>query len=163
MRPRRGSAALAALAVGAGLVLSGCSSSPSQFASRSDAACAKAGAAIDRLAISGDTSTGTDAAALRAALDRYAIIERLVSQISTSSMPSGDPGKAVESQWLDPSRRSMVDRQPDLRALSVAVHNGDAAKVPSLAAAAELAGTDGVDTAYLRGQGMDSCATVFSP
>jgi hypothetical protein len=161
-RRTRHAVAVTAVALAATTVLAGCTTSASTFAKRSDAACTKAAHTIDRLAITGDTSTGTIQAALRTAIDRYATIERLVSEITEGSKPGGAAGAAVESKWLDPARTSLTARRADMNALSKAVHAKDASAVPAREAAANLAGTDGVDAAYLREHGLTACADLFS-
>jgi hypothetical protein len=143
----RRAVAITAAGAAATIAMAGCTTSESKFASRSDAACTKAAHTIDRLAITGDTSTGTIQAALRTEIDRYATIERLVSEITEGSKPGGSAGAAVESKWLDPARTSLTARRADMNALSKAVHAKDASAVPALEAAASLAGTDGVDAA----------------
>jgi hypothetical protein len=158
----RNAVAITAAGLAATIAMGGCSTSESTFANRSDAACTKAAHTIDRLAVTGDTSTGSIQAALRTAIDRYATIERLVSEITEGSKPGGSAGAAVESKWLDPARKSLTVRRSDLNALSKAVHDNDATAVPALETAAILAGTDGVDSAYLRKHGLTACADLFS-
>lgn len=164
IRPRHPRFAGAALAAALGIAaITACTPSPSSFASDSDAACEKAQHAIRDLATSGDTATGAPVAALRTQIDRYTIVERLVSQISEGGLPSGDEGRRLQSSWIDPSRASLTDRRADLAALSSAVDDGRDAAVPGLAAQAALAGTDGVDAGYLEQQGMPACAALFAP
>lgn len=161
MRARRAAVFVAALGFVAAAV-AGCAPSSDAFAARSDASCAKAQRAIDQLAVRGDTATGTPAAALRTAIDRYTIVERLVSEISEGKLPSGAEGRRLQASWIDPSRASLTDRRSDLDALSRAVDDGRNAEVPALAAAASLAGTDGVDAAYLGQLGMPACSALFA-
>lgn len=146
------------LAVG----LSGCGTDLAGFAERADASCAKSLRTVERLATTGDTSTGTPTAALRTALDRYKIIELLISELTEGARPGGADGAAIETKWLDPSRRSMESREKDLLALSHAVRDDDDARVPALAEAAEQAGVDGVDEQFLADNDMPSCAALFS-
>ncbi|MCW2604071.1 MAG: hypothetical protein JWN61_2206 [Pseudonocardiales bacterium] len=156
--------ALAATGLAAVLAagLSGCGTDLAGFADRADAACAKSLRVVDRLATTGDTSTGTPTAALRTALDRYKVIELLVSELTEGALPGGADGSAIESKWLGPSRRSMEAREKDLLDLSHAVGDGDDDRVPELAASADRAGVDGVDKEFLVEANMPSCAALFS-
>ena len=161
MRVRFLGVAAGAAVLGSSL-LTGCGTDLAGFADRADAACAKAGRTIDRLAITGDTSAGTATAALRTALDRYKVIELLISELTESARPGGADGRAIEDNWLDPARRSLAERQSDLLALSHAVRDGDDARVPELADLASRAGVDGVDAGYLGDNGMPACAALFA-
>ena len=156
--------ALAAAGAAAALVLglSGCGTDLAGFSDRAEPACAKALRAVERLGISGDTSVGTPTAALRTALDRYKIIELLVSELTEGALPGGADGEAIEAKWLDPSRRSMDAREKDMLELSHAVRDGDDERVPELAEAADRAGADGVDDQFLADNDMPSCAALFS-
>ena len=160
MRVRFLGVAAGAAVLGSSL-LTGCGTDLAGFADRADAACAKAGRTIDRLAITGDTSAGTATAALRTALDRYKVIELLISELTEGARPGGADGRAIEDNWLDPARRSLAERQADLLALSHAVRDGDDARVPELTDLAARAGVDGVDAGYLSDNGMPACAALF--
>lgn len=157
---RRSGAAAGALAMVIGAAA--CGTDMTGFAQRADAACAKSARVIDRLDLTGDTSTGTPTAALRTALDRYRTLELLISELTEGAVPAGTDGADLERRWLDPARRSLDDRQPDLLALSQAVHDGQNARVPELSLEAAKAGTDGVDGAYLADNDMPACAALFS-
>jgi hypothetical protein len=162
MRRLRRALAAGGLAAVVAAGLSGCGTDLDGFASRADASCAKSARSIERLAVTGDTSTGTPTAALRTALDRFKIIELLISELTEGALPGGADGAAIESRWLAPSRASMVARQSALLALSHAVRDGQDARVPELAAAASLAGVDGVDYGFLADSGMPRCSVLFS-
>lgn len=162
MRRTRRVLAAGGLGIALALAASGCGTDLAGFSSGADASCAKSLRAVQQLATTGDTSTGTPTAALRTALDRYKIIELLISELTEGALPGGDDGAAIKDRWLDPSRRSLESRRADLLALSHAVRDGEDSRVPELAAAADLAGVDGVDQQYLSTSAMPSCATLFS-
>jgi hypothetical protein len=149
---------------GAALIaaLAGCGADMAGFADRADSACAKTARAIERLDITGDTSTGSTTAALRKELDRYKAMELLVSEITEGALPDGADGEAIESRWLEPARSSLESRRADLLALSHAVRDEDDERVPELAAEASKAGTDDVDDRYLAENDMPACAALFS-
>jgi hypothetical protein len=151
-----------ALAIALAIGLSGCGTGMAGFADGTNASCAKSLRAVQRLASTGDTSTGTPTAALRTALDRFKIIELLVSELTEGAQPGGADGAAITDKWLDPSRRSLAARQKDLLALSHAVRDGQDAAVPELATAAQRAGADGVDAQFLADSDMPACAALFS-
>lgn len=162
MRRARQALAAGGLGIALAVSLSGCGTDMAGFSTSADASCAKSLRAVERLATTGDTSNGTPTAALRTALDRYKIIELLVSQLTEGDLPAGTDGTDIQDKWLDPSRRSLTSRETDLLALSHAVRDGDDGQVATLAEAAEQAGVDGVDRQFLVASNMPSCAALFS-
>lgn len=155
-------AVAAGLAIALAVGLSGCGTDLVGFTHGANASCAKSLRSVERLASTGDTSTDTPTAALRTALDRFKIIELLVSELTEGALPGGADGAAIKDKWLDPSRRSLASRQKDLLALSHAVRDREDAAVPELAKAAQRAGADGVDDQFLTDSDMPACATLFS-
>ena len=80
---------------------------PSGFTARSNAICADASAAITKLSAASDPS-----AALRYALDRYVIVEKVVATLTDSPLPDGQTGRELRDRWLEPARTSLKLSSP---------------------------------------------------
>jgi hypothetical protein len=159
--PNAASARVAfALALAAGAVLlTGCDvGQPSGFTARSEYFCHQTSTQI------GDLSTPTTPKAqLQYATDRYTLLERLVSELTDSSLPGSSTGTELRERWLQPARVSLVGGRGVLVALRAAANTGDSAAAGAAFARSLAIGTGAVDTALLRDHGLNDCAQVFAP
>jgi hypothetical protein len=149
------------LAVAAALVplLSACNlGHPAGFVAGSNAFCSQAATQIGKL-----DRPKTLKEQIQYATDRYTIVERLVSEMTDSSLPGGTDGAQLRAEWLQPARASLTDGRTVLAALSSAVGDHDTASATKEFTASLAIGTSGVDTALLQAHRLDSCAKVFEP
>ncbi len=149
--------AIALLAVAALGLLTGCDlGHPGGYVARSNSYCAQTSRAIAGLArpVTADQQ-------LRFALDRYTLVEKLVSEMTDSARPGGGTGATLDADWLVPARRSLADGRTDLAGLRAAVRS----HTPTAAAFARTLaiGTVGVDTTSLRTLHLSDCALTFTP
>jgi hypothetical protein len=149
-----------ALALGAGAVLlAGCDvGQPSGFTARSEYFCHQASTQIGQL-----KTPATPKAQLQFATDRYTVVERLVSQLTDSSLPGSSTGTELRERWLRPARASLVDGRSVLVALRTAANTDDREAADTAFARSLSIGTGAVDTALLRSRGLQDCAQVFAP
>jgi hypothetical protein len=130
---------------------------PASFSGRADQTCRRAVLSVGRL---DNATTGTRA--LVFASERYAIIERVVTEISTDvGFPDGARGRTLRSGWIDPARASLRAGLADLKTLAAAIDRAGTGVIPEALNSALTAGTSGVDTQLLRAEGMPWCASLF--
>ena len=147
-----------ALSVGA-LLLTGCDvGQPSGFTARSEYFCRQTSTQIGDL-----SDPTTPKAQLQFATDRYTLVERLVSELTDSSLPGSSTGAELRERWLRPARVSLADGRSVLVALRAAANTSDSAAADTAFARSLAIGTDHVDTALLRRHGLEDCAQVFAP
>jgi hypothetical protein len=151
--------ALAAIGALTTSLLTGCDlGHPGGFTARSNSYCAQTSTEIAKL-----THPTTPKAQLQFATDRYTIIERLVSEMTDSTLPSGSAGSTLRADWLRPARTSLVSGRTVLADLRAAV-NADRPDPADVQFALSLAiGTEDVDTTLLRAKGLTDCADLFTP
>lgn len=141
------------------LLLSGCDlGHPGGFTARSNSYCAQSARQINALARPADAQQQ-----LQYAIDRYTAIERLVSEMTDSSLPGGQDGTQLRQRWLRPARASLVDGRAVLAALRDAMNRHDVARADAEFDRSLAIGTQQVDTALLRASGLSDCASVFTP
>lgn len=141
------------------LVLTGCAlGRPQAFTARSNSFCTDALTGIDKLH---PPTTGLQQ--IRFATDRYTAVEKAVSSLTTMSLPSGATGAALRERWLRPARASLAEGRTQMKALRDAVHDHDATLATTTFASARNVGTSNVDISLLRSEGLDRCATLFTP
>lgn len=128
------------------------------FTARSNSFCSDALTAIAKL----PTPT-SPLQKMQYATDRYTIVEKAVSELTDSSLPSGANGAALRDHWLRPARASLDAGRATMTTLRDAVHSGDTAATGPAFAATRSVGTAGVDTDLLRARGLDRCAVLFTP
>jgi hypothetical protein len=131
---------------------------PGGFTARSNSYCRQTGDQIARL-----HQPGTLKAQLQYATDRYTMIEKLVSEMTDSSLPGGAEGERLRAGWLRPARASLTSGRTVLADLRAAVDSGDRGAAATAFAASLAIGTRGVDTAALRADGLTDCAATFTP
>jgi hypothetical protein len=153
----------AALALAASLLLvpllSACNlGHPGGFTAGSNAFCRQTSVAIAKL-----TRPASPKAQLQYATDRYTLVERLVSEMTDSSLPGSTFGHQIRDQWLRPARTSLVAGRTVLVDLRTAVNAHDAAAATSQFGRSQAIGTQGVDTGLLQAHGLGDCAKVFEP
>lgn len=152
-------------------LLAGCDlGHPGGFTARSNSYCAASAKQIAAL-----STPHTAKAQLQYAMDRYTIMEHLVSVMTDSSLPGGTAGAQLRAGWLRPARASLTDGRTVLADLRAAVNTHPAATAPAGPAAgtqpteltefddALAIGTQHVDTDLLRSRGLVDCAKVFEP
>jgi hypothetical protein len=144
----------------AAAALGGCDlGHPGGFTARSNSYCAETRSAISAL-----STPNTAKARLQFATDRYGYVERLVSELTDSSLPGGAAGAELDDRWLHPARASLLSGRTVLADLRTALKDPAAATVDSTAFTRSLAiGTENVDTALLRSRGLTRCASAFEP
>jgi hypothetical protein len=156
---RKPSKALVVLLAAGAVLLAGCDvGQPSGFTARSEFFCRQTSTQIEDL-----KRPATPKAQLQFATDRYTLVERLVSELTDSSLPDSSTGNELRERWLRPARASLVDGRNVLVALRTAANTGDRAAADVAFAQSLAVGTGAVDTALLRGQGLPDCAQVFAP
>lgn len=141
----------------AGAVLAGCDlGHPGGYVARSNSYCNQTSTQLAKLDV-----PETAKEQLGYAIDRYTLIERLVSEMIESSLPSGDEGRQLRDRWLTPARLSLTDGHDALTRLRVAVESADRPAADAAFAQARLLGTTDVDVGLLRARGLTRCATLF--
>jgi hypothetical protein len=153
----------AVLALGASVLLvpllGGCNlGHPGGFTAGSNAFCRQTSVAIAKL-----TRPSSPKAQLQYATDRYTLVERLVSEMTDSSLPGSTFGHQVRDEWLRPARASLVAGRSVLVDLRAAVNSHDAAAAAAQFEQSQAIGTHGVDTGLLRAHDLSDCAKVFQP
>ncbi len=150
---------LGALAILAAGLLAGCDlGHPGGYVARSNSYCEQTSTQIAKL----DAPT-TPKKQLQYALDRYTLVERLVSEMTESNLPGGQEGRDLKSRWLHPAEVSLVDGRSALTDLRSAVEADDRARADAAFDRADAIGTRGVDAALLEERGLARCATLFTP
>lgn len=127
------------------------------FTARSNSFCSDALTSIAKL-----DSPSTPLRQIQYATDRYTALEKAVSELTDSSLPSGNTGKELRDHWLRPARTALASGRTTMLQLRDAVHAGNAAAAQVAFASARSVGTHGVDTSLLKTKGLDKCATLFS-
>jgi hypothetical protein len=141
------------------VLLSGCAvGRPLAFTARSNSFCSDALTSIAKF----DAPT-TPLRQIQWATDRYTVLDKAVSELTDGSLPGGSTGTELRRRWLEPSRASLADGRHAMRQLSDAVHDKNAQAAGVAFVAARNVGLAGVDTSLLRTQGLDKCATLFTP
>jgi hypothetical protein len=140
-------------------LLGGCNlGHPGGFTAGSNAFCRQTSVAIAKL-----SRPTSPKAQLQYATDRYTLVERLVSEMTDSSLPGAMFGRQVRAQWLQPARTSLGTGRSVLVDLRTAVNAHDAGAASSEFDRSQAIGTQGVDTGLLQAHGLGDCAKVFQP
>lgn len=140
------------------LMLTGCAvGRPLGFTGRSDSFC---GDALKSIAGLHTPTTTRDE--MRYAMDRYTAMEKVVSELTDSSLPGAATGNALRDRWLRPARASLLTGRGVLNELQRAVTAGDIGTAAPAFAATAAIGTANVDTRLLAAQGLTNCAKLFT-
>jgi hypothetical protein len=129
-----------------------------QFTARSNSFCADASTSIAKL------KTPTEPKAqLQYAMDRYAAMEKAVSELTDSSLPGGDQGEQLRAQWLRPARASLKEGLGTLEQLRQAIKAEDRERVQSAYQRSRNIGTDEQAANLLDTDGLTACSRLFRP
>jgi hypothetical protein len=140
-------------------LLAGCDlGHPGGFTAGSNSYCGQTSTAIEKL-----KHPDGPKAQLQYATDRYALIERLVSEMTEASLPGATKGARIRTDWLQPARTSLVRGRDVLAELRDAANAHDTAAADTAFSQSLAVGTVGVDTQLLRDDGLGKCAIVFAP
>jgi len=96
------------------------------------------------------------------AMDRFAALDKTVSELTDSSLPSGETGRLLRERWLRPARADLSVGRGRLQDLQRAVAAGDAGRAGQMFALAREVGRAGVDVGLLTRTSLRDCARLFA-